>query len=104
MPCGDLGPLEGGLIKDSTIVDSTFTGGEIRSADLVGLASCDAQSAQTISAALAAAGPASLGTPESATEGSELPTGMFGSRDAVLGQPAAWAELGGYVVPLYRKA
>ena len=55
MSCGELGPIEGGLIKDSTIQNSTitgseFTGGEVRASDITGsslknLASCDPASA-----------------------------------------------------------
>ena len=128
MSCGELGPIEGGLIKNSTIQDSTitgseFTGGEVRSSDLdschlKNLASCDAPSARTIATAIAgddtAAGsianaiagqnPASFASPVAKAAASDLPTHMYGSRDAVLGEPAAWMQLGDYVVPVYRKA
>ena len=128
MSCGELGPIEGGLIKNSTIQDSTvtgseFTGGEVRSSDLnschlKNLASCDAPSARTIAGAIggdaAAAGaiaeaisdsnPAAFASPVAKAAAPELPTYMYGSRDAVLGEPAAWMKMGDYVIPVYRKA
>ena len=128
MSCGELGPIEGGLIKNSTIQDSTitgseFTGGVVRSSDLVScdlknLASCDAPSARTIAGAIAgdetAAGaiaeavagqnPAAFANPVAKAAAPELPTYMYGSRDAVLGEPAAWMQMGDYVIPVYRKA
>ena len=128
MSCGELGPIEGGLIKDSTIQNSTitgseFTGGEVRASDLVSdnlknLASCDAASARTIADAIAgdetASGavaeavagqnPAAFASPVAKAAAPELPTHMYGSRDAVLGEPAAWMQVGDYVVPVYRKA
>lgn len=128
MSCGELGPIEGGLIKNSTIQNSTitgseFTGGEVRSSDLnschlKNLASCDAPSARTIAGAIAgdetAAGaiaeavagqnPAAFANPAAAAAAPELPTHMYGSRDAVLGKPAAWMQVGDYVIPVYAKA
>ena len=128
MSCGELGPIEGGLIKDSTIQDSTITGStftdgtvsnsSIEASSLESLSGVDAASARAIADAIAgdplASGAISaaissepslvLGSPEAASSGNDLPTALFGSRDALLGQPAAWLELGGYVVPLYRKA
>ena len=128
MSCGELGPIEGGLIKNSTIQNSTitgseFTGGEVRSSDLnschlKNLASCDAPSARTIAGAIAgdetAAGaiagaiadqnPAAFANPAAAAAAPELPTYMYGSRDAVLGKPAAWMQVGDYVIPVYAKA
>ncbi len=142
MSCGELGPIDGGLIKNSTIQNSTitgseFTGGEVRASDLVScnlknLASCDPASARTIANAIAnddtairdianaiasdseAAGaiaeaisdanPAAFSNPAVAVAAPELPTYMYGSRDAVLGKPAAWMKMGDYVIPVYAKA
>lgn len=128
MSCGELGPIEGGLIKDSTIQDSTIVGSEftngsisgssVKSSSLENLSGIDDASARAIADAIAgdplASGAISaaissepslvLGSPEDPSSSADLPTDMFGSRDALLGQPAAWLELGGYVVPLYRKA
>lgn len=128
MACGEMGPIDGGLIRNSTIQDSTitgstFTGGEvvaseIQSGSLEDLANVDGASARTIAAAIAGepsaiaaiaaavngGNPASYGSPAAAAEAPDLPTAMYGTRDAVLGQPAAWMQLGDYVVPLFRKA
>lgn len=128
MSCGELGPIDGGLIKNSTIQNSTitgseFTGGEVRASDLVSCnlkntASCDDASARTIADAIAgdetASGaiaeaiagqnPASFANPAAAVAAPELPTYMYGSRDAVLGKPAAWMQVGDYVIPVYAKA
>ncbi len=69
MSCGELGPIEGGLIKDSTIQNSTitgseFTGGEVRASDITAsnlknLASCDPASARTVAHAVGSDAPAS---------------------------------------------
>ena len=128
MSCGELGPIDGGLIKNSTIQNSTitgseFTGGEVRASDLVScnlknLASCDPASARTIADAIAGdetasgaiaeaisgANPAAFANPAAAVAAPELPTHMYGSRDAVLGKPAAWMQVGDYVIPVYAKA
>lgn len=128
MSCGELGPIEGGLIKNSTIQNSTitgseFTGGEVRASDLVScnlknLASCDPASARTIAnavandetasgaiaEAIAGQNPAAFANPAAAVAAPELPTYMYGSRDAVLGKPAAWMQVGDYVIPVYAKA
>lgn len=37
------------------------------------------------------------------TAGVELPTTLYGSRSALLGEPAAWISLGGYVLPVYNQ-
>lgn len=142
MACGETGPLDGGLIRNSTIqsssiTDSTFTGGTVRASDvdsceLKNLASCDAPSARTIASAMAddasamrdvaegivddpnavstlaaavlGGNPSAYASPAGPDAGSDLPTDVFGSRDAVLCRPAAWMQFGDYVVPLYRKA
>ena len=128
MSCGELGPIEGGLIKDSTIQDSTIvnsdstggtiTGAVLESCELKTLASCDSASARTIAGAIADdetairaiaeaisnANPAAFANPAAATATSELPTYMYGSRDAILGKPAAWMQMGDYVIPVYAKA
>jgi len=142
MSCGELGPIEGGLIKDSTIQDSTIvnsdstggtiTGAVLESCELKTLASCDSASARTIAGAIAddesaireiangiagdetAAGaiaeaisnanPAAFADPVAKAAAPELPTHLYGSRDAILGEPAAWMQMGDYVIPVYRKA
>ena len=128
MSCGELGPIEGGLIKDSTIQDSqlvncdstggTITGATLESCTLENLAGCDAESARTIASAIAddstaagaiadaiaGANPSAFASPAAAVAAPELPTYMYGSRDAVLGKPAAWMQVGDYVIPVYLKA
>ena len=128
MSCGELGPIEGGLIKDSTIQDSTIvnsdstggtiTGAVLESCELKTLASCDSASARTIATAIAGdetaagaiaeaisnANPAAFANPAAAVAAPELPTYMYGSRDTVLGKPAAWMQVGDYVIPVYAKA
>ena len=128
MACGETGPIDGGLIRNSTIQDSTitgstFTGGEvvaseIASGSLKDLASVDDASARTIAdalagdptatsilkAAVAGGNPSSLAAAPDQSDAPDLPTPMYGSRNAVLGDPVAWMQMGDYVVPLYRKA
>lgn len=63
MSCGELGPIDGGLIKNSTIQNSTVTGSSITNGlvsasdlegcNLKGTASVDAASARTIADAVA---------------------------------------------------
>ena len=112
MACGETGPIDGGLIRNSTIQDSTitgstFTGGEVDDASARTIAAAIAGEPSAIAAIAAAVNggnPASYGSPAAAAEAPDLPTAMYGTRDAVLGQPAAWMQLGDYVVPVYRKA
>ena len=128
MSCGELGPIEGGLIKNSTIQDSTIvnsdstggtiTGAVLESCELKTLASCDSASARTIATAIAGdetasgaiaeaiadSNPAAFASPVAKAAAPELPTYMYGSRDAVLGEPAAWMQVGDYVIPVYLKA
>ncbi len=105
---------------------------DLVSCNLKNLASCDASSARTIANAIAnddtairdiadgiadddvASGaiaeaiagqnPAAFANPAAAVAAPELPTYMYGSRDAVLGKPAAWMQVGDYVIPVYAKA
>ena len=63
MSCGELGPIDGGLIKNSTIQNSTVTGSsvtnglvsasDLEGCNLKGTASVDAASARTIADAVA---------------------------------------------------
>jgi hypothetical protein len=138
MSCGELGPIDGGLIKNSTIQNSTITGSsftnglvsasDLEACNLKSTASVDPASARVIADAIAsdpsAAGeladallgdagadaimqtiagsnPAALGVPQDVSQGDDLPTDMYGSRDAVLGKPVAWMKLGDYLLPLY---
>lgn len=122
--CGDSGMLEGGIIKDSTIISSTVTTTKIEASDFSGgsitaLSAMDAVSAKTVLNALVALGPdqlAALGqlllssaaavqttTPPATDESSSLPTTVYGSRTAGMGAPIAWGNIGGYAVPLYTK-
>ena len=128
MACGEMGPIDGGLIRnsttqDSTITGSTFTGGtvqasEMQSGSLKELANVDGASARTIAdaiagdsaaagilkAAVAGGNPASLASAPDQSDAPELPTPMYGGRSAILGDPVAWMQMGDYVVPLFRKA
>ena len=122
--CGDSGMLEGGIIKDSTVISSTVTTSKIEASDFSGgsitaLSAMDAVSAKTVLNALVALGPdqlAALGqlllssaaavqttNPPVTAEGSSLPTTLYGTRGAAMGAPTAWGNIGGYAVPLYTK-
>lgn len=39
--------------------------------------------------------------PPTTTETPTLPTTLYGARDALLGRPAGWVNIGGYVLPYY---
>lgn len=141
MACGEMGPLDGGLIRNSTIQDSaitgsSFTGGtvnasEIKASTLTGLVEIDNASARVIADAILAndslvsaiaeklladpnlvsaiagkvfeSNPAAYAAPADPLSGDDLPTGMYGSRDYVLGRPVAWARMGDYAIPAYSK-
>lgn len=127
MSCGELGPIDGGLIKNSTIQDSningsTFTGGTVqasvvKASSLESLASIDAASVRTIADALAsdpsflselaaaifASNPSAYAMPADPSQGDDLPTETYGSRDAVLGRPVSWIAMGDYVLPAFQK-
>lgn len=108
------GPLTGGDISHSTIMNSTLTG-----VTLENLANVDEASALKIFNALLALDPAILKrlidavaqgaggvvtSPKAPTETDEafLPTTVLGNRTKLLGEPAVYFEQGGFIIPGYR--
>lgn len=124
--------IQDSTITGSEFTGGEVRSSDLNSCHLKNLASCDAPSARTIAGAIAddatairsiadgianddaAAGsiaeaiadqnPAAFANPAAAAAAPELPTHMYGSRDAVLGKPAAWMQVGDYVIPVYAKA
>lgn len=123
MGCGETGLLEGGILKDSTILggnitQSAISDSRIDGAEITNLRSIDGSSAAKIAEALAALPDAQLADLAAAilakmsivvstkhpvsTQADSLPTKMLGaSRSGTLGEPAGWIEFGGKIVPAY---
>ena len=81
-----------------------IAGNEDAVRDIANAIASDSEAAGAIAEAISDANPASFSNPAAAVAAPELPTYMYGSRDAVLGEPAAWMKMGDYVIPVYRKA
>lgn len=109
--CRDINFLEGGTIKDATIIDSTFSNGVVRDSDIVnarltGGIAADAETAQDLADIVGPLVIASLPvSPDAPLTGEEasLPTTLAGGRGLILGEPAAWIQWGEYLVPLYTR-
>lgn len=119
--CGGIEYLEGGVIKNTTVVSSYVTGSTITDSSLEAstiktLQGIDEVSTQVVANALASLPKEKLqqlahalmsalaadAEPPASTEAAGLPTTVFGNRAAVLGAPAHWLTLAdGTVVPAY---
>lgn len=120
--CGALDHLRGGAITEATVASSTIMASVIRDSVIENLASIDAASAEVIADAIAALPPdklealakaiaaampkdeaASGNAPKTSTE-DWLPTTLYGTRAAVLGEPDDWISFQGKVVPVYKES
>lgn len=126
MGCGEIEFLEGGVLKEPTIIggtisQSTIQGSILDASDIMQLRSIDSDSAAKIADALAALPEDKLqtllkallaaldlsdaGVAPDTTQLKSLPTMMFGdSRRGMLGAPDGWAKLGDKLLPLYTEA
>lgn len=126
MGCGEIEFLEGGTLKNPTIIggsisQSTFQGGIVDASDITQLRSIDADSTAKIADALAALPADKLqalltallaalavvdsGVTPDTTKFKSLPTLMYGdSRKGMLGAPDGWMKLGGMLLPIYSEA
>ena len=125
MGCCDstVSTMNGGVIKasdmlQSSITNSTFSGGSLDTVTLSNLTSIDKTSTKTIyegflndlsDTQLAAFVQRLLkaidatGSTPSSTEDNSIPTTMIGKRSVMMGAPEKWIELAGGVVPCYSK-
>lgn len=124
MSCGEISMLDGGTIRNSTIINSQIAnpiiqGGNIDGSSISNLATIDAASAQRIADAIANLTPEQLAglinalsqkqsiIPAAAPTTSEshaVPTEMHGDREIGMGAPDMWAQYGDdYVLPLYER-
>lgn len=120
MSCGSLEYLEGGTLKsvtiiNSQIVNSSVSNSELESCTIKTLAGLDTPSAKVIADAIAKLSPEQLAAIAKAllsaagvfpnvsapavSNSSELPTKLYGSRSAALGNPDVWMQIGGYAIP-----
>ena len=106
MSCTNNGPIQGGLItesritdskiSDSTITNSTFDNGGVR---------LDEESATDIAAATADKVLNTLevsGADIAPAAKMELPTSVVGDRSALMGKPAGYIRIKGYLIPVYK--
>lgn len=124
MSCGEISVLDGGTIKNATVLNtqmanSLIQASELDSVTLKNVNSLDEVTAQKIADAIAALPFEKLvalinalqikqivvpGVPDDPTEMPALPTTMYGSRDSALGEPEVWSRYSeDYVVPLYKR-
>ena len=126
MGCGEIEFLEGGMLKNPTIIggsisQSAIQGSVLDASDITALRSLDEASASKIADAIAALPADKLktlldalfaalnladsGLSPDTTKYKSLPTLMFGdSRRGMLGAPDGWAKMGGKLIPLYTEA
>lgn len=124
MGCGDSSLLDGGTIKDasvinSQIVNSTIQASVLDTSSITNLTGVDEVSAKKIADAIAALPPDQLiplinalvqrqivtpASPPEISEASALPTNMYGNREIGMGAPDLWAKYGDdYIVPVFNK-
>lgn len=122
--CGVTEFMQGGMIAEahvtsSAITESRVTSSDLKSCNLQTLTSIDEDSAQTIADAIAKlpsgmlaelgkaiaavlpAAPLSSGPRE--ITGDTLPSTVAGSREVLLGRPAAWLGYRDFIVPCYKE-
>ena len=126
MGCGEIEFLEGGMLKNPTIIggsisQSAIQGSVLDASDITQLRSIDTDSAAKIADAIAALPADKLqtlldalfaalnlgdsGLVPDTTKYKSLPTLMYGdSRRGMLGAPDGWAKMGGKLIPLYTEA
>lgn len=123
--CGAIEFLRGGVITQSDINDSRFTNGVINGSQfnngvITQLDSIDESSTQRIADQMANLPPdllanlanaiaramahAPIADTPATTVKPELPTEVYGKRDALLGTPKNWLTHGEFVIPAYGKS
>lgn len=120
--CNSPGPMEGGIISNSTIINSTLvnptiTNGELNGCRLVKLESIDDASVKVIVDALAKLDDATMtalvtkllasikidpADVPATTDEDAIPTTMYGDRSVVLGGPDSFVKARGFKIPLYK--
>lgn len=119
--CGEIRFMEGGTIKDATIlnsqmVNSVISSSTIDSSSITNLSSIDSASARVIMQAIAALPPsdlrvlidallaamlASSSAADGQCLGDSIPATMLGHDDYLLGAPDGWLSISNGVVPVY---
>lgn len=119
--CGEIRFMEGGTIKDATIVSSNIVNSSISSSNLdsstiTNLSSIDSASARIILQALASLSPSDLrvltdallealvsssSSAEGACYANDMPAMVLGGGDFVLGKPEGWLEVSNGVIPVF---
>lgn len=120
--CGEIRFMEGGTIKDATIlnsqmVNSVISSSTIDSSSITNLSSIDSASARVIMQAIAALSPADLqvlinvlldamvavgniSTTTGCAEGN-MPAAYLGDDDYFLGKPDGWLSVSNGAIPVY---
>lgn len=121
--CGEIRFMEGGTIKDATIlnsqmVNSVISSSTIDSSSITNLSSIDSASARVIMQAIAALPPSDLrvlidallaalrGGVDFSTAvtclDNSIPATMFGNDEFLLGAPDGWITIADGAIPVYR--
>jgi hypothetical protein len=110
MSCTNNGPIQGGLITESRIADSKISDSEITNSTfdngaITGGVRLDEESATDIAAATADKVLNTLevsGADIVPAAKMELPTSVVGDRSALMGKPAGYIKIKGYLIPVYK--
>lgn len=103
MSCTDVGPFDGGIYNDPQINDPQIIHGVAEGITLEGNTQLDEMTASNILKQIQALNPETVTDDPRATDGTDLPTTIVGEdRSVVLGKPAGFFRLGGFMIPFYR--
>lgn len=98
MSCTNTGPFDGGTYNNPYVVDPQVTGGEFH-----GPVTLDNAAATSVLNALQELDPVMVSDDPKSSEGEALPEKIIGEdRSALMGRPAGFIKLGGYMIPVYR--
>lgn len=104
--CTNEGPFEGGVYRDSTVVDPEVIGGKWTNAAFSGSITLDEVTAISLVSDICPEIKEcvicdTIAEPPSVSEGTELPTTLVGGRELLLGKPLVFIRIGDYLVPAY---
>lgn len=103
MSCTNTGPFDGGTYNNPYVTDPQVTGGSFQNASVSGPVTLDSAAAASILSAVQELDPVLVTDDPKSSEGEALPETIIGEdRSALLGKPAGFIKLGGYMVPVYR--
>lgn len=103
MSCTDAGPFVGGTYINPVINEPTVSGGSFKGIKLTDSVSLDANVASQLLQAIQEASPVMVTDDPKKSTGDDLPAAIVGEdRSVLLGKPAGFIKLGGYMIPVFR--